>query len=128
MSGGSDGRRTASVLHVDTSSAHGLWRPENVDREYLDGDLSRLVKDAAFRPGGWSHTEVKEYRRLDYCARAAKVHTDLRNLRMLRVEPHTDDPAKARARLSSGRVIGLIFKSVEGPVVFELLPPETDTT
>ena len=98
-----------------------------MDREYLDGDLSRLVEDAAFRPHGWSHAEATEYRRLDYCARAAKVQADLRNLRMLRVELHTNDPAKARATLSSGRVIGLNFKSAEGPVVFELLPPERDT-
>lgn len=98
-----------------------------MDREYLDGDLSRLVRDAVFRPDGWSHAEAKEFRRLAYCARAAKFDTDLRNLRMLRIEPHTDDPAKARATLSSGRVIGLNFKSDEGPVVFELLPPERDT-
>ncbi|KJK11755.1 hypothetical protein UB45_10890 [Terrabacter sp. 28] len=98
-----------------------------MDREYLDGDLSRLVADAAFRPDGWNDTEAREYRRLDYCARAAKIHTDLRNLRMLRVEPHTNDPARARATLSSGRAIGLTFKSAEGPVVFELLPPEGDT-
>jgi hypothetical protein len=98
-----------------------------MDREYLDGALSRLVEDATFRPEGWSHAEAKEYRRLDYCARAAKIDTDLRNLRMLRIEPRADDPARVRATLSSGRVIGLNFKSVEGPVVFELLPPETDT-
>lgn len=98
-----------------------------MEREYLDGDLSRLVTDTAFRPDGWSRDEAKEYRRLDYCARAAKVTTDLRNLRMLRVEPQTDDPAKARAALSSGRVIGLNFKSSEGPVVFELLPPDRNT-
>lgn len=98
-----------------------------MDREYLDGSLSRLVADASFRPNGWNHAEAKEYRRLDYCARAAKVHTDLRNLSMLRIEPHTDDPGKARATLSSGRVIELNFKSAEGPVVFELLPPERDT-
>ncbi|MFL6137447.1 MAG: hypothetical protein ACJ74O_06570 [Frankiaceae bacterium] len=98
-----------------------------MDREYLDVALSRLVEDDAYRPEGWSHAEAKEYRRLDYCARAAKIQTDLRNLRMLRVEPHGDDPAKARATLSSGRVIGLNFKSVEGPVVFELLSPETET-
>lgn len=98
-----------------------------MDREYLDGALSRLVEDAGFRPEGWSHAEAKEYRRLVYCARAAKIHTDVRNLRMLRIEPHADDSSKARATLSSGRVIGLNFKSVEGPVVFELLPPETDT-
>ena len=98
-----------------------------MDREYLDGTLSRLVEDAAFRPEDWSPAEAKEYRRLDYCARAAKIHTDLLNLRMLRIEPSVDAPGKARATLSSGRVIGLNFKSVEGPVVFDLLPPETDT-
>lgn len=98
-----------------------------MDREYLDGDLSRLVEEAAFRPDGWSHAEAKEYRRLDYCARAARIHTDLRNLRVLRVEPHADGAAKARAVLSSGRVIGLNFKSAGGPVVFELLLPERDT-
>ena len=98
-----------------------------MDRESLDGTLSRLVENAGFLPEGWSHAEAKEYRRLDYCARAAKTHTDLRNLRVLRIEPHTDDPTRARAALSSGRVIGLNFKSVEGPVVFELIPPETET-
>ncbi len=97
-----------------------------MDREYVDGDLSRLVDDTAFRPDGWSHAEAKEYRRLVYCVRAAKIRTDLQNLRMLRIEPHTDDPAMARAKLSSGRVVGLNFKSVEGPVVIELLP-ERDT-
>ena len=47
---------------------------------------------------------------------------------MLRIEPHADDPAKARATLSSGRVIGLTSRASERPVtvVFELLPPETD--
>lgn len=98
-----------------------------MDREYLDAALHCLVKDAAFRPVGWSYAEAKEYRRLDYCARASRIRTDLQNLRMLRIEPRADDPARARATLSSGRVIGLNFKSVEGPVVFELLPLETDT-
>lgn len=98
-----------------------------MERNYLDGDLSRIIEDAAFLPDGWNRTEAKEFRRLDSCARAAKSHADLRNLRMLRVEPHTDDPDKARAKLSSGRVIGLNFKTAEGPVVFELLPPERDT-
>ena len=93
----------------------------------MDEALSRLVKDAAYRPDGWSHSEAKEYRRLDSCARAAKIHTDLRNLRMLRIEPRVDDPARVRATLGSGRMIGLNFKSLEGPVVFELLPLETDT-
>jgi hypothetical protein len=99
----------------------------HVDREYLDGALSRLVTDAGFQPEDWTHTEVKEYRRLANVARAAKVDTDLRNMRLLRIEPHADDTARARATLSSGRVIGLTFKSSTGPVVLELSPPETDT-
>jgi hypothetical protein len=99
----------------------------HVDREYLDGALSRLVTDAGFQPKGCTHTEVKEYRRLVQGARAAKVDTDLRNMRLLRIEPHADDHAKARATLSSGRVIGLTFKSSGGhvTVVLELVPPET---
>ena len=99
-----------------------------MDREYLDGALTRLVTDADFQPEGWTHTEVKEYRRLVQAARAAKVDTDLRHMRLLRIEPHADDPAKARATLSSGRVIGLTFKNSDGhvAVVLELLPRETD--
>jgi hypothetical protein len=97
-----------------------------VDRQYLDEALSRLAEDPGFQPEGWTHTEVKDYRRLANCARAAKVDTDLRNLRMLRIEPSDDEPSRARATLSSGRVIALNFKSSDGPVVFELLPPETD--
>lgn len=97
-----------------------------MDRRYLDEALSRLVEDAGFRPSGWSHAEVKEYRRLVDGAWAAEVDTDLRNMRMLRIERHADDPTRAMARLSSGRMIGLIFKSSDGPVAFELLPPETD--
>lgn len=99
----------------------------HVHRESLDGALNRLVTDPGFQPDGWTHAEVKEYRRLVQGARAAKVDTDLRNMRLLRIEPHAADPAKARATLSSGRVIGLTFKSSDGhvTVVFELLPPET---
>lgn len=99
-----------------------------MDREYLDGALRRLVTDPGFQPEGWTHTEVKEYRRLVQCARAAKVDTDLRNMRMLRIEMQADDPTRGRATLNSGRVIGLTFKSSAGhlTVVFELLPRETD--
>jgi hypothetical protein len=101
---------------------------KHVDREYLDGALARLVTDAGFQPEGWTLTEVKEYRRLVQGARAAKVDTDRRHMRLLRIEHHADDPAKARATLSSGRVIGLTFKSSDGQftVVLELLPRETD--
>lgn len=101
-----------------------------MDRVFVDEALSRLATDPGFLPEGWSHTEVKEYRRLIQCARAAEVDTDLRNMRLLRIEPHdADDPTRARATLNSGRVIGLTFKHAEshGAVVFELLPPETET-
>jgi hypothetical protein len=101
----------------------------HVDREYLDGALRRLVTVAGFQPDGWTHTEVKEYRRLVQCARAAKVDTDLRNMRMLRIEMQADDLTRGQATLSSGRVIGLTFKDSGGhlTVVFELLPRETGT-
>lgn len=99
-----------------------------MDRVYLDEALSRLASEPGYQPDGWNHTEVKEYRRLVQCARAAKVDSDLRNMRMLRIEPHDDhDPNRARAALSSGRVIGLTFKSSDSPAVaFDLLTPETE--
>lgn len=99
-----------------------------MDREYLDETLNRLATDAGYQPRGWNHTEVKEYRRLVQCARAAKVNTDLRKMRMLRIEMQADDPTQGRATLTSGRVIGLTFKSNGGhpTVVFELEPRRTD--
>jgi hypothetical protein len=99
----------------------------HVDREFLDEVLIRLATDPGFMPKGWTQSEVREYRRLVQGARAAKVDTDLRNMRLLRLEPHPDDPCKARAPLSSGRTIGLTFKSSDGhvTVVLELLPRET---
>lgn len=97
-----------------------------MDRQYLDEALGRLAEDPECQPEGWTHAEVKDYRRLVNCARAAKAETDLRNLRMLRIEPSDDDPSRAIATLGSGRVIALNFKSSDGPVVFELLPPGTD--
>ena len=97
-----------------------------MDRQYLDEALGRLAEDPECQPEGWTHAEVKDYRRLVNCARAAKADTDLRNLRMLRIEPSDDDPSRASATLGSGRVIAVNFKSSDGPVVFELLPPGTD--
>ncbi|MFI7131334.1 hypothetical protein ACIBQ1_37010 [Nonomuraea sp. NPDC050153] len=102
-----------------------------VDREYLDEELHRLATDPAFRPRGWTAREVADFRVLVQCARAASLDTDLRNCRMLRIQPgDTRDPHKARATLSSGRAINLTFKNAEshGAVVFELLAPEMETS
>jgi hypothetical protein len=101
-----------------------------VDREYMDEKLHRLATDPGCRPEGWSDREVSDFRVLVQCARAARLDTDLRNSRMLRIEPDGGgDPNRARATLSSGRVIDLTFKSTEshGAVVFELLPVEMET-
>jgi hypothetical protein len=101
-----------------------------VDREYTDEDLHRLATDPACRPDGWSSREISDFRVLVQCARAARLDSDLRNSRMLRIEPDgAGDPSRARATLSSGRVIELTFKNAgsHSAVVFELVTAETET-
>ena len=101
-----------------------------MDREYVDGVLHGLATDPGCRPDGWSDREILDFRVLVQCARAARLDTDLRNSRMLRIEPDgAGDPNKARATLSSGRVIDLTFKNTEshGAVAFELLTAEMET-
>jgi hypothetical protein len=100
-----------------------------VEREYLDDELRRLASEPEFRPAGWSGQEIREFRRLVQSARAAYVADDLRNMRLLRIEPgDSDDPTRAWATLSSGRVIDLTFKNLEshGAVVFEVLTAEME--
>lgn len=101
-----------------------------MDREYLDDELRRLATDPGFRLPGWSAQEVSDFRVLVQCTRAARLHGDLRNTRMLRITPDgAGDPNKARATLSSGRVISMTFKNTDshGVVVFELLRAEMET-
>lgn len=85
-----------------------------MERAYSDEGLRRLALDPEFRPAGWTDREIRDFHRLIQCARAAHVETDLRNMRLLRIEPdHSGDPTRARATLSSGRVIDLKFRSSE---------------
>ena len=100
-----------------------------MEREYLDEDLRRLATEPGFQPAGWGVSELAEFHRLVQCARAAYLDTDLRNMRVLRIKPDASgDPSRARATLTSGRVIDLTFKNVEseGAVVFGFLTPETE--
>lgn len=100
-----------------------------MEREYLDEELRRLATEPEFRPAGWSDLELREFHRLVQCARAAHVEDDLRNMRLLRIEPDgSGDPARAQATLSSGRAIDLTFKTPDshGVLVLGLLIPETD--
>ena len=79
---------------------------------------------------GLERPELREFHRLVQCARAAHVEDDLRNMRLLRIEPDdSGDPAKAQATLSSGRAIDLTFKNSDshGVVVLGLLTPEMET-
>lgn len=86
----------------------------HVNREFVDEDLQDLATDPRCRPTGWSDREIADFRVLVQCARAARVDTDLRNSRMLRIEPDgAGDPTKAQATLSSGRVIALRFKNTD---------------
>ncbi len=95
----------------------------------MDEELHRLATDSGYRPDGWSAREVSDFRVLIQCARAARLDTDLRNSRMLRIESDSTDPNRARATLSSGRLVDLAFKNTEshGAVVFELLTAEMET-
>lgn len=100
-----------------------------MEREYLDEGLRRLARDPEFRPADWNDRETRDFRRLIQCVRAAHVETDLRNMRSLRIEPdHSGDPTRARATLSSGRVIDLTFKISDdhGAVVFGVLAVEME--
>ena len=84
-------------------------------REYVDEELRRLATDPGFQPSGWSTREIREFHRLVQCARAAYVESDLRNMRVLRIESDdSDDPSRAGATLTSGRVIDLTFKHSDG--------------
>lgn len=100
----------------------------SVEREYLDETLRRLAAEPGFSPADWGARETADFHRLVQCARAAYVDTDLRNMRVLRIEPDDGLPSKARATLSSGRTIELTFKNSDshGTVVFELLTPEME--
>ena len=101
-----------------------------MEREYLDEDLRRLATEPGFRPAGWDDSDVRGFHRLVQCACAAHVEDDLRNMRLLRIEPDgSGDPTRARAALSSGREIDLTFKNTDshGVVVLGSLPPEMDT-
>lgn len=100
-----------------------------MDREYLDEDLRRLATDSGYRPEGWDTREISGFRVLVQFARAARFDTDLRNIRMLRIESDGTDPNRARATLSSGRLVDLMFKNADshGLVVFGLLTAEMDT-
>ena len=96
-----------------------------MEREYVDEALKRLATDPGYQPQGWSSAEAADFRLLVQCARAAKVVTDLRNMRMLRIKSSdADDPDLAHATVGSSRVIGLTFKDMndaDPTVVFELL-------
>lgn len=101
-----------------------------VEQEYLDEGLRRLARDPEFRPADWNDREIRDFRRLIQCVRAAHVETDLRNMRSLRIEPdHSGDPTRARATLSSGSVIDLTFKISDnhGAVVFGVLTVEMES-
>ncbi len=100
-----------------------------MDRVYLDEELQRLATDPDFRPQGWSDQEIADFRLLVQCTRAARLDTDLRNTRMLRIESHgAGESDRARAMLTSGRVIDLTFKNTEsqGSVLFDLATAEMD--
>lgn len=115
------------VVAVASTPLGGIsaWVMEHtrVERHYGHEDLHRLATELDLLPDGWSPTEVADFHVLDQCARAARVDTDLRNMRMLRIGPHpVGEPNRACATLTSGRVLDLTFKNTDGDwaVAFDL--------
>lgn len=107
-----------------------MMENSRVEREYLDEELRRLAARPEFRPAGWSAQDIQEFRRLVQCARAAHVEKDLRNMRLLRIQPDdSGDPSRAQANLSSGRAIDLTFKNTDshGVVVIGVLTAEMES-
>lgn len=100
-----------------------------MDRQYVDGVLQRLAREAEFRPAGWTAEEIRDFQLLDQCARAAKSDTDLRNMRLLRLRPRPGGNAgDVIAPLGEGRRIILAFKASDShtTVTYELLTSETE--
>ncbi|MBX4171804.1 hypothetical protein ACRAJ3_18340 [Rhodococcus pyridinivorans] len=101
-----------------------------MDSQYVDRVLQRLAHEADYRPAGWTPKEIADFHLLVQCARAAKLDTDLRNMRLLRLRPCPGGgPETALAPLGESRQITLTFKSSDNhiTVAFELLTPETET-
>lgn len=85
-----------------------------MEREYLDEELRQLASDSDFRPPAWSNEDIEGFRRLIQCVHAATIEDDLRNTRFLRIQASDHgDPARAEARLPSGRQISLTFKGTD---------------
>lgn len=102
-----------------------------MERQYSHEDLHRLATDAAFCPGGWTTAEVAAFRLLDQCARAARLDTDLRNTRALRIGPHPcGDRDRARAALSKDLVLDVTFHGTDGQpaVSFDLMTEQRGET
>lgn len=93
-----------------------------MDRQYADVVLRRLVSDADFRPPGWGDREIANLRLLAQCARAATVRDDLKNTRLLGLEPLDGDGDSVRATLGAGLEVLLTFEGAGGhdAVVFAL--------
>lgn len=118
-----DPAKAGSSLRVEAAISHQPMGDgeQRVDREFVDEELRRLATDPEFRPAGWSDREIREFHRFVQCARAAYVETDLRYMRVLRIESdRSGDANRATATLSSGRAIDLTFKNSgsHGAVVF----------
>lgn len=89
-----------------------------MDREYVDDESRRLATDPEFRPARWSDQDLREFHRLVQCVRAAHLEDDLRNMRLLQIEPDlSGDRARASATLTSGRTIALTFKYTDSHCV-----------
>ena len=92
--------------------------------DFLDEALRRLTAEPGYCLEGWDVAEVRHFRLVAQCARAAKAADDLRAMRILRIQSHADDPPGASSiQLSPRRRLLLTFKSDDTPstAVFSIL-------
>ncbi len=96
--------------------------------EFLDEGLRRLLDEPGYRPAGWSDAEIEHFCLVVQCADAARVHTDLLNMRLLglQTDPH-GAPDASWTRLGPHRQLTVTFKSGSSPMtaVFDLSAAET---
>jgi hypothetical protein len=95
--------------------------------DFLDQTLRRLAAEEDFFPAGWDGAEIRHFRLVAQCVRAAKVEGDLHATRILRLRAHHDgEPGTSLVQLSASRWLVIAFKndSTSATAVFSVSPPE----
>ena len=99
--------------------------------DFLDEALRRLTTEPGYHPDGWDPAEVRHLRLVAQCAQAAVVASDLQAMRILRLQPHADDPpGTSSVQLSARRRMIIAFKNdgAAATAVFSVFSKEMETS